>query len=308
MRDISLYLELGTYCSALYFAFPFLLGYSTHTQWEAASIAIFMSWFNFLVLCQRFQMFGLYIVMYMEIMKTLLQILFIFLVLIIAFGLAFFILQSKEKYQANSTPLLSMYRMLILLFEIEYVQTIIVPYFDSKSDTMHFPQVNFVFMTVFLLFMPVLLVNLMIGLAVGDIQSVLRYAHQQKLRTQVNFHTKLERKLPFLMQLTPEMLTLRPNEVDNSMRTWFMYLIGLDPLHEYKKDSSSSSYSDRMIPILKSVLDLRQEVQQLNMNTKQIMRKLGVANDDYYTGEQTDEMIADPSLDFTNNQMLWKKM
>ncbi|KAK3783323.1 hypothetical protein RRG08_044332 [Elysia crispata] len=297
LRDVSLYLELTTYVTSFYFAFPFLFGYSTHTQWEAASVAIFLSWFNFLVLCQRFQFVGLYIVMYMEIMKTLLQILFIFLVLIIAFGLSFFILLSTEKLKTNDTPLLSMYRMLILLFEIDYIHTVLNPYFDKRSETMHFPYLTFAFMALFLLFMPVLLVNLMIGLAVGDIQSVLRFAHQQKLHTQVHFHTKLERKLPFLMNLTPETLTVKPNKVDNSIKTWLMYFIGLKPLFKYKHDYTSPliSNTDRMI---QSMTQMQREIDQLKSYMKQIMRKLEVAQDEYNNySDPFDEMIMDFTAD-----------
>lgn len=42
-----------------------------------------------------FNSFGIYIVMFLEILSTLLRVLFVFSVLIIAFGLSFFILLSK---------------------------------------------------------------------------------------------------------------------------------------------------------------------------------------------------------------------
>ncbi|GFR64313.1 transient receptor potential cation channel subfamily A member 1-like [Elysia marginata] len=283
LKDVFLYLELMTYAASLYFAIPFLLGYSTHTQWNAASIAIFLSWFNFLVLCQRFQMVGLYIVMYIQIMKTLLQILFIFLVLMIAFGLSFYILQSREIQRTNENPWLSMYRTLILLFEIDYVTTVLKPYFDGRSETMHFPYLAFFFMALFLLFMPLLLVNLMIGLAVGDIQSVLRYAHQQKLFTQVDFHGKLERKLPFLKKLTPEILTVKPNAVDYSFKTWLMYFLGMKAPSVGKGEASGSSYGahDRLLPITKSLADLQREISLVKRNMLQIMHKLGVSEAEY---------------------------
>lgn len=44
--------------------------------------------------------------------------------------------------------------------------------------------------------MPILLMNLLIGLAVGDIESVRRNAQLKRLAMQVVLHSKLEQKLP----------------------------------------------------------------------------------------------------------------
>lgn len=49
-----------------------------------------------------------------------------------------------------------------------------------------------------MIFMPILLMNLLIGLAVGDIESVKRNAQLKRLAMQVVLHTELERKLPHI--------------------------------------------------------------------------------------------------------------
>lgn len=49
-----------------------------------------------------------------------------------------------------------------------------------------------------MIFMPILLMNLLIGLAVGDIESVKRNAQLKRLAMQVVLHTELERKLPHM--------------------------------------------------------------------------------------------------------------
>lgn len=48
----------------------------------------------------------------------------------------------------------------------------------------------------FMILMPILLMNLLIGLAVGDIESVRRNAQLKRLAMQVVLHSKLEQKLP----------------------------------------------------------------------------------------------------------------
>lgn len=64
-------------------------------QFSAASITVFLSWFELLLLLQRFDQVGIYVVMFLEILQTLIKVLMVFSILIIAFGLAFFILLSK---------------------------------------------------------------------------------------------------------------------------------------------------------------------------------------------------------------------
>ena len=44
----------------------------------------------------RFDILGIYVVMFLEILRTLLQALFVFSLLIVAFGLAFFLLLKNE--------------------------------------------------------------------------------------------------------------------------------------------------------------------------------------------------------------------
>lgn len=64
-------------------------------HYSAASIAVFLSWFRLLLFLQRFDQVGIYVVMFLEILQTLIKVLLVFSILIIAFGLAFYILLSK---------------------------------------------------------------------------------------------------------------------------------------------------------------------------------------------------------------------
>lgn len=65
---------------------------NTGTAHIIAAVAAFCAWFNYLLYLQRFNSFGIYVVMFLEILSTLLRVLSVFSVLIIAFGLSFYIL------------------------------------------------------------------------------------------------------------------------------------------------------------------------------------------------------------------------
>lgn len=80
-----------------------------------------------------------------------------------------------------------------------------------------------------MILMPILLMNLLIGLAVGDIESVRRNAQLKRLAMQVVLHTELERKLPqiWLEKIDKNELIEYPNEakcklgfLDSMMRKW----------------------------------------------------------------------------------------
>ncbi len=63
--------------------------------------------------------------------------------------------------------------------------------------------------------MPILLMNLLIGLAVGDIETVRNDAQLKRLTMQVDLHTDLERKLPktFTPMTDIRQVSIYPNRV-----------------------------------------------------------------------------------------------
>lgn len=107
------------YISSSIMVVPIFIGRLDEIQFSCASITVFLSWFNLLLLLQRqvlmrsfkdhlnllpqlfinflnrFDQVGIYVVMFLEILQTLIKVLLVFSILIIAFGLAFFILLSQ---------------------------------------------------------------------------------------------------------------------------------------------------------------------------------------------------------------------
>jgi len=79
----------------------------------------------------------------------------------------------------------------MMLGEIDLLGTYIQPLYDEdneqngKSRTIPYPVPVFLMLGVFMVLMPILLMNLLIGLAVGDIESVRRNAQLKRLAMQV---------------------------------------------------------------------------------------------------------------------------
>ncbi|VVC86120.1 unnamed protein product [Leptidea sinapis] len=156
-------------------------------QFSAAAITMFLSWFELLLLLQRFDQIGIYVVMFLEILQTLIKVLMVFSILIIAFGLSFYVLLSKGHHLSfTSIPMSLMRTFAMMLGEIDFVGTYIHPYYKSEADVfLPFPLMTFNMLGLFMVFMPILLMNLLIGLAVGDIESVRRNAQLKRLAMQL---------------------------------------------------------------------------------------------------------------------------
>lgn len=63
-------------------------------------------------------------------------------------------------------------------------------------DEQHFSITNFIMLLLFIVIMPILLMNLLVGLAIGDLMQIQQNARLKRLAMQVQLHTNLEKILP----------------------------------------------------------------------------------------------------------------
>lgn len=85
------------YTSSIIMVGPIFIEGTPDVQYSCASLTVFLSWLNLLLLLQRFDQVGIYVVMFLEILQTLIKVLMVFSILIIAFGMAFYILLSRVR-------------------------------------------------------------------------------------------------------------------------------------------------------------------------------------------------------------------
>ncbi|XP_071447160.1 transient receptor potential cation channel subfamily A member 1-like [Hetaerina americana] len=212
------------YSSALTMISPVFGAQLGANIFPCASITVFLSWFALLSYLQRFNMIGIYIVMFLEVLQTLIRVLLVFSILIIAFGLSFYILLVQGQHMSFSTIPLSLVRTFsMMLGEIDFLGTFVSPFINKKGNlktgALPYANTTFFMLVIFMVFMPILIMNLLIGLAVGDIESVRRNAQLKRLAMQVVQHTRLERKLPkmFLERVNKTELIEYPNAVNGKL-------------------------------------------------------------------------------------------
>lgn len=97
---VTNYTEWCCYITALFYVAPYLEGRNifskTMALWPLATTVIFLSYTSLILFLRSFTHFGIYISMFIEVTKSLFKVLVIFIPMIFAFSLAFFLLLKEQ--------------------------------------------------------------------------------------------------------------------------------------------------------------------------------------------------------------------
>ena len=105
-------------CTCLYLFVPVLQQW----QWSLGAVAIFLCWINLVLFLQKFPRFGIYVVMFKDILNTFLQFAVVFFLFIVAFGLGFFtILQNQASLFICLSVCLSICLPVCLCFSLSFL-------------------------------------------------------------------------------------------------------------------------------------------------------------------------------------------
>jgi transient receptor potential cation channel subfamily A member 1 len=72
-----------------------------------------------------------------------------------------------------------------MLGELDYDHTYI-----ENADNQHFSNINLLILLLFAVIMPILLMNLLVGLAIGDLMQIQQNARLKRLAMQVSCHRR----------------------------------------------------------------------------------------------------------------------
>lgn len=179
----------------LIFAFSIVFVWVFHTdcycqyswQWQIGVMAVFLAWINMIIFISKLPLTGIYVVMFLDIFYTFMRMVLLSLLLVLSFSFAFYMLFYKPDLQVL-TPFASPGRTIIKTMtmttgEFEF-DTIFQQGGDSTEDVPFFP-VSVILWIIFIILMPILLTNLLVGLAVDDIKGIQEAATLKRLELQV---------------------------------------------------------------------------------------------------------------------------
>ncbi|XP_060583250.1 transient receptor potential cation channel subfamily A member 1 homolog [Ruditapes philippinarum] len=160
-------------------------GYRPQWQWTCGTVSVFLAWINMLFIIQKFEWLGIYVVMLYRIIKVFMKFLLVFSLLIVAFAISFHCLfQNQEPFSTIWTSLMKTTSMMI--GGPDFVSTFL-------DETVHFEIISNLFFVIFMLFMAIVVINLLVGLAVNNIHEFQQKADLAKKQMQVKFALELER-------------------------------------------------------------------------------------------------------------------
>ena len=70
-------------------------------QWQLGALSIFLAWLDLVLFMKKLPLFGVYVVMYIQIIYTFLRFAFLALLFIIAFGLSFYMLFVQDNSEVS---------------------------------------------------------------------------------------------------------------------------------------------------------------------------------------------------------------
>ncbi|XP_041462955.1 transient receptor potential cation channel subfamily A member 1 homolog isoform X2 [Lytechinus variegatus] len=207
------YLELFLYIASILFTLPKghveYASYGRYIQswkWSLGACSGFLAWINCVLFMRRSSLLGIYIIMFLDITRTFLKFGFILFMFIMAFGLTFYaLLMNQNAFHSLEYSLAKTFVMMIGEFDFEsiffttnYMESESISLMDNDAfmGTVFLSKLTYLFFILFVVLMPILMMNMLVGLAVDDIQAIQAKAHLHRLTMQVDYVMELQCKFP----------------------------------------------------------------------------------------------------------------
>jgi len=171
-----------------------------HTwQYHFAALGVLLVWVELMMVVGRFPIFGIYIQMFTQVSINFFKFLAAYVCLIIGFSLGFSVLH--KNYKSFENPLVSLLKTVIMMSgELEF-EDIFFQEKVKKNGTedvdklLLYPGTAHLMLLSFVILVTVILTNLMVGLAVSDIQELRRSAGLDRLVRRAELVAHLESML-----------------------------------------------------------------------------------------------------------------
>lgn len=187
LTDGSNYLEWVCYVTAVIYCIP-PCDCRAGLKRQVGAITLFFGWMNLILYFRRLSSYGQYVIMLSTMFVTLVKVLLLWMLFIMAFGTTFLMLIDKEPFNEFGTSMMTMFVM--TMGELNYHE-----YFTPWEDLAFSTLTNILFI-VLVLGMPIIMMNMLVGLAVGDIDKIQQNALMDRYVKQVQLLVEIENSLP----------------------------------------------------------------------------------------------------------------
>lgn len=146
-----------------------------HFSKEIYAVSVFFGWVELMMMCGRLPILGSEVLMFARIAKSALKFMAAFVGLLVGFSVSFMVLFSdKNEFRTFGSSLVK--TLMMMIGEVDYSNLV-----DQETAI-----ISYLILVVFLFLVCILMANLLIGLAVDDINQLQRLGNIEKLSKQVS--------------------------------------------------------------------------------------------------------------------------
>lgn len=288
-KDPSNITEWTLYLSTLCFMLPYLFTgeqldlvfkdlKNPRSFWIPGVISIFLCYINVILFMRRFQTLGIYVNMFLEVSRTVARVMLVFFIFILAFSIVFYVLfKEQESFRSMGWSFVKVSVMMVGEFEYDdtFINSINADDEKTGNPLNPFPEISAAFIFIFLFVMSIILMNLLVGLAVGDIDSVRRNATLQRMAMQVAFVAEVENKYPRMItrRIYKPSIEIKPNVRQNKFRRFCEWLIG-----QARFLDSTTLLTSREEIHESAITDIQRQVSKTKKRVKSLMKTMDMQN------------------------------
>jgi len=245
--DVSNYLEWVCFITAILYVIPpcdCKAGYKR----EVGAVTLFFGWMNLILYFRRLSSYGQYVIMLTTMFVTLFKVLLLWMLFIMAFGTTFLMLMDDAPFDQFGTSMMTMFVM--TLGELNYHDNF------TPWENLSFSTLTNILFVVLVLGMPIIMMNMLVGLAVGDIDKIQQNALMDRYVLQVRLLVEIENSLPkfILKRVQVYSHTEFPNHPKTLKQTLVDGVIGFD-----KPEVTAEGDTDEISPEIVNVMERLQQ-------------------------------------------------
>nr|QQY02462.1 transient receptor potential cation channel 4 [Cryptocotyle lingua] len=160
-----------------------LTGLREPWQWETGSVGVMLAWINLLLFIQRTTPIGIYLGIFSLILSNLAKLTIVFSPFLIAFALAFHLLMGN---QIRFNDMRNTFSSTISMFsgEVGMADSLFSRYDPGAppEQMVYYSTLSYLLFVIFVTFMAIALMNMLTGIAVGDVEEIKSQANLETVQ------------------------------------------------------------------------------------------------------------------------------
>jgi len=248
---------------------------SDPTEWEAGVVALLFAWVALNLFSRYFDVFGLYTIMFYDLLLRITKALLVGLYYIIGFGLIVYILIGEEPEYRN--PMLAIYNTFIaalLGFDFRQLTR------RENNGTLQYTNTTYATAVILTVVLTITLVNLLIGISVGSIDIIQKDALLYQAKLKIRLFLELDPNIPLQLKgkIIPMSYKIKGSAsiTDRAYSLWNFIIAKFAPINqgEEHEEMRENQEDNKMKDIHYRIKQIERQVESLLKHQKTFMDKL----------------------------------